>query len=235
MLRTDRDHSSVRRVGSCIALLAIFVLATSCRAANASSSEHRDPEVTVLESTTTTTSTAPTTTTTRAVAGSQLPPGPRSLHVLGDSVTLGAQTQIPPALPGWNVTFDAKESRRIDQGKDILAARGAPIARVLVIHLCTNWGGGDFRAEAAKVMAATKGVDRVVWVTCVPWLSAVGAADAVIRSLPNDYPNVVIADWAAIAGTAGYTYDDGLHLRTPGAEALAALIASTVGPAPTAS
>jgi hypothetical protein len=81
-------------------------------------------------------------------------------------------------------------------------------------------------------MESLKGVERVAWVTCTPWLPAVGEADDVIRALPNEYPNVVVADWAKISATPGFTYGDNLHLQTPGAEALANLIAQTVGPVP---
>lgn len=179
--------------------------------------------------------TAPTTTTTtipRQVAGQRLPAGPATVHVIGDSVTLGAKPQIPAALAGWNVTFDAKESRRLDQGIDIIAAHPAPIARVLVVHLCTNWFGGDYRAAAAKLLDAAKGVERVVWVTCVPWRPEVEAADAAIRALPEEFPQVVVADWNVLAGEPGHTAGDRLHLNTPGALALASLIAGTVGPAP---
>lgn len=181
---------------------------------------------------TTTTTVVTTTTKVRDVAGSQLKPGSNTLYVLGDSVTLGAQHQIPPALVGWNVTFDAKESRRIDQGIEIVASKGGAMGRVLVVHLCTNWGNGDYHAAAANLMSQLKGVDRVIWVTCTPWTGNVDGADAVIRALPDEYPNVVVADWAKISPTAGYTYADGLHLQTPGAEALAALLAKTAGPAP---
>ena len=87
------------------------------------------------------------------MAGSPLPPGANTIYVLGDSVILGAQTTVPPTLAGWQVTFDAKESRRIDQGTAIVAARGGAMGRVLVVHLCTNWGGGDYRAAAERLLA----------------------------------------------------------------------------------
>ncbi len=221
----------IRRASLLVVLLFSTVALVACSSAGAKQQSQEATPAT--EAPTTTTTAAPTTTTMkRAVAGTQLPPGTNTIYVLGDSVTLGTQVQMPTALASWKLTYDAKESRRIDQGADIVAAHAAPISRVLVVHLCTNWGGGDFHAAAAKVMAAAKGVERVVWVTCVPWLPAVGEADAVIKALPNEYPNVVVADWAAVAGTPGYTYDDHLHLKTPGAEALAALVAATVGPAP---
>jgi hypothetical protein len=147
-------------------------------------------------------------------------------------VILGAETTVAPALAGWAVTFDAQESRRIDQGTEVVQGRGGAVGRVLVVHLCTNWGGGDYGAAADRLLASLNGVDRVVWVTCTPWLPAVGTADVAIRALPARHPQVVVADWAAISATPGYTYADGLHLRPEGAAALAGLVATAVGPAP---
>lgn len=183
-------------------------------------------------STVPTTTSSTTTTIPRQVAGDRMLPGAATVYVLGDSVMLGARSQVPAAMPGWDVTFDAKESRRLDQGIDIVAAHPAPVARVLVVHLCTNWFGGDYRARAEELLAAAKGVERVVWITCVPWRPEVEAADAVIRSLPLDHPEVVVADWTVIAGQEGYTSGDHLHLNAPGAVAMASLVAGTVGPAP---
>lgn len=50
-------------------------------------------------------------------------PGDNRVYVLGDSVVLGAQTTLPAALVGWRTTFDAQESRLIDQGLEVLRAR----------------------------------------------------------------------------------------------------------------
>lgn len=233
----SRSTRSARpRLVGALVLGMVLLLSAACGSADAGSpSSARPIEATPTISTipTTTTTAAPTTTTTpRAVAGSALEPGAATIYALGDSVTLGAQMQVPVALTGWSLTFDAKENRRIDQGIEIVAARGGAMGRVLVVHLCTNWGGGDYHDAASRLMQSLKGVERVAWVTCTPWLPDVGDADSVIRALPNEFPNVVVADWAAISATPDYTYDDGLHLRTPGADALAALIARTVGPVP---
>ena len=81
--------------------------------------------------------------------------------------------------------------------------------------------------------ASLVGVERVVWVTCTPWLPAVGDADERHpRAARPRHPEVVVADWAAVSGTPGYTYSDGLHLKPAGATGLAWLIADAVGPAP---
>lgn len=236
-------HRAIARV-LLPALVAVPVAA--CGAEAASSADDTagvtaPSEVAVTEAPTTTappttTTTEPPTTTTTAppgqVAGSQLPPGPNTLYVLGDSVILGAQGAMPGALPGWDVTFDAKESRRIDQGIGIVRSRGGAVGRVLVVHLCTNWGGGDYGAAADQLLASLVGVERVVWVTCTPWIPAVDSADEAIRALPSRHPEVVVADWAQLSGGPGYTYADGLHLRPEGAAAISFLVSSTAGPAP---
>ena len=163
----------------------------------------------------------------------RLPPGPATVLVVGDSVILGAKTQVPDALAGWKVTFDAKESRGIQAGISLLEARKGPSPRVVVIHLCTNWAEHDYAEQIDKTMAQLEGADRVVWVTCEPWRDEVVEADADIAAAVDRYPNLVMADWAALADKPGYSYSDHLHLRTPGAVALAALVAEKVGPAPT--
>jgi len=240
---TCSPPSVPRRLAAALALVVVAVtVLAGCGSDESPSSEAEPSAVTATAPSTTTTvapTTAPPTTTTTLppppppqIAGSPLGAGPNGVYVLGDSVTLGAQTTMPAALAGWNVTFDAAESRRVDQGTAIVRGMGGAMGRVLVVHLCTNWGGGDYRGAASRLLDSLNGVERVVWVTCTPWLPAVGQADADIWSLPASYPNVVVADWGAISATPGYTYNDGLHLKPDGAAALAALIAGAIGPAP---
>jgi hypothetical protein len=221
-----------------------------------------------------TTAPAPTTTTSMppplpAPSPPIASPGDNKVFVLGDSVILGAKTQIPAALTGWKVTFDAKESRFITQGIDVLkahksdddkaraqaraeleqaykdAGKPAPppepapslvdvLGRVVVVSLCTNYqAGGGFGNQIDSYMTYLKGVDRVVWVTCGEWSPGQTEANAAVRAAAGRYPNLVIADWAAFSPTPGYTYDDGIHLKPPAQEEMAALLARAVGPAPT--
>ncbi len=181
----------------------------------------------------TTSSVLPTTTTTTIPAiDLPLPPGDNSVYILGDSVILGTQYVIDATLAGWKVTLDAKVSRRLDQGIDIVRSKGGVLGRVVVVHLCTNWYGGDYGAVADELIAMLKGVDRIVWSTCVPWVGEINAANDAIKALPDRHPNVAAVDWAAIAGTPGYTSRDGLHLQGVGQNALADLVARAIGPAP---
>jgi hypothetical protein len=165
----------------------------------------------------------------------KLATGANTIYVLSDSVILGAQPQIQAALPGWQVTFDSKVSRSIYSGISILQHLTGPPPRVVIIHLCTNWSQPTFGHEIDEAMAALPTVQRVIWVTCTPWNPGVSSADAAIGVASVQYrPRVVVADWAAISATPGYTYDDHLHLKAAGAEAMAALLAPLVGPAPVA-
>lgn len=236
MIHRDRSASHGPRHGAVVGFgvlaLALLVGAGGWwlgrASADASSGSAVDavmvPDATVSS---TTTSTIP-----HQIAGVRLPAGPATVYVLGDSVILGAESRIPAALAGWDLTFDAKVSRRIDQGIDIVAAHPTPIARVLVVHLCSNWSGGDYRAAAARLLDAARGVERVVWLTCSPWRPEVAAADEVIRRLALEDPRVVVADWDVIDDGPGYLSGDRLHLDAPGARAMASLVAGTVGPAP---
>ncbi len=220
---THRRPSRVGRVGRALALAVAAVVVTA-----ACGSEPARPTAVGADPTL-----PPTTVTTVDPRNEPLGPGPATVFVVGDSVILGAKAQVPVALAGWNVTFDAKESRRIQAGISILKARTGPPPRVVVIHLCTNWGDPGYATQIDKAMAVLVGVERVVWVTCQPWRPEVAAADADIKAAADRYPNLVVADWAAIGDQPAYVYRDHLHLKTPGAVALAALVASKVGPAPT--
>ena len=180
----------------------------------------------------TTSTEPPTTTTTVPAIDLPLPPGDNSVYILGDSVILGTQYVIDATLAGWKVTLDAKVSRRMDQGLDIVRSKGGALGRVVVVHLCTNWFGGDYGAAADELIAMLNAVDRIIWVTCVPWVGEINAANEAIKALPGRYSNVAAVDWAAIAGTPGYTSGDGLHLQGVGQNALADLIARAIGPAP---
>jgi len=236
VLDATRDTASVSAVG-------VGVTTTVTESVVATVSTEAPVETTTTTEAPTTTTEAPTTTTT-AAAGPPAPglasrppalgPGAATVYVVGDSVILGAQSTVPPTLVGWSVTFDAKESRSIYAGQSLLQGPEAQAARVVVIHLCTNWGNpSGFGDQLDRAMAAIPNAQRVVLVTCTEWHPATPAANADIRAAATRYPSVVVADWAAISGTAGYTYSDGLHLKAAGAQALADLVAAAVGPAPT--
>jgi hypothetical protein len=80
-------------------------------------------------------------------------------------------------------------------------------------------------------MAVLAAVPRVVWVTCAEWSPGQPEANRVIVAAAGRYANVAVADWALVAGTPGYTWSDGIHLRPEGQRAVARIVAAAVGPA----
>lgn len=204
------------------ALVLGLLLIAACTDATASSSKETVASTTL----------PPTTTTTIPAIDLPLPAGANTVYILGDSVILGTQYVINQQLAGWKVTLDAKVSRRMDQGLDVVASKGGNLGRVVVVHLCTNWYGGDYGAVADTLISMLRGADRIVWSTCVPWVGQINQANDAIKELPSRHPNLAVVDWAAIAGTPGYTAGDGLHLQGQGQYALADLLATAIGPAP---
>ncbi len=63
-----------------------------------------------------------------------------------------------------------------------------------------------------------------------PWMRP---NNALIRSIAEDYPNVVVVDWAkASEGHRDYMVKDGVHLTGAGAAVFTALIAHAAGVQP---
>jgi hypothetical protein len=98
------------------------------------------------------------------------------------------------------------------------------------VALGTN--GPITASDFDTMMADLAGVTRVVFVTVhvdQPWQDPV---NAVLEAGVARYPNTVLADWAGLAAAhPEWFYSDGTHLPIggPGAQALAALIATAVG------
>ena len=159
--------------------------------------------------------------------------------MLGDSVLLGAANEIPASLPGWQVIVDAKVSRFLNQGIEVLQARRAEIgnAGVVVIQQGNNYLGNEqqFRDEIDQTMAVLAGVPKVVWLTVAEFTQSRVDVNKEILAAAQRYPNIVLADWNGtwLPNRRAFVSRDGLHLTRPGARAMAALIASVVGAPPT--
>jgi hypothetical protein len=176
----------------------------------------------------TTTSTAPTTTTTTTRPAG---PGFDAGHAtaVGDSVMLDYQDPLQAAIPGINV--DAAVSRQWSDGEFILQTlkSDGQLGADVVVALGTN--GPITDADFDDMMAILGGASRVVFVNVHvdrPWQDP---NNAVLANGAARYPNVVIADWATLAAQNPQWFGpDGTHLAIdgPGADALAALIASTL-------
>jgi hypothetical protein len=193
-----------------------------------------EPATSATSATSASTTAVPTTTTT-------LPQVTQNhVFVLGDSVLLGAANEIPAALPGWQVIVDAKVSRFLNQGIEVLQARRAEIgnAGVVVIQQGNNYLGNEeqFRDEIDQTMAVLAGVPKVIWLTVAEFTQSRVDVNKEILAAAERYPNIVLADWNGtwLPNRHAFASRDGLHLTRPGARAMAALIASVVGAPPSA-
>lgn len=225
-----------------IALVALFTMIfgndKSTKAASAApvsaiaTTAETAPESTTTTITTTTTTVPPTTTTLPQVSQNHV-------FVMGDSVLLGAAEEIPPALPGWNVIVDAKVSRFLNQGIEVLQARRAEIGAggVVVIQQGNNYLGSEqqFRDEIDQTMAVLAGVPKVVWITVSEFTKSRVDVNREILAAAERYPNIVLADWNGIwLANRAFTSRDGLHLKPAGQAAFAAMVAQAVGAPPAA-
>ena len=168
----------------------------------------------------------PTTTTTRP-AGPGFNAG--QVTAVGDSVMLDYQDPLKRSIPGVNV--DASVSRQWSAGASILESMKAAgqLGGDVIVGLGTN--GPITDSDVDSMMAILGGASRVVFVNVHvdrPWQDP---NNTVLANAATRYPNVVVADWATLAGQNPQWFGaDGTHLAIdgPGADALASLIASTL-------
>ena len=107
---------------------------------------------------------------------------PRPVFVIGDSVSLGAESAIQSQAPGqgWAVAIDAKVGRTTAEGASILASMHGSLPSVVVVALGNNDGQipAQFSQRIDAVMRGLTGVRHVVWYTMTPFASWVPAANA---------------------------------------------------------
>jgi hypothetical protein len=196
--------------------------------------------VTIAATDAPTTTTVPSTTTTAPPTTTTLPQVTQNrVFVMGDSVLLGAAEEIPAALPGWQVIVDAKVSRFLNQGIEVLQARRADIGDggVVVIQQGNNYLGSEeqFRQEIDQTMAVLAGVPKVVWITVSEFTRSRVDVNREILAAAERYPNIVLADWNGIwLANSAFTSRDGLHLKPAGQAAFAQMVAQVVGAPPAA-
>jgi hypothetical protein len=149
---------------------------------------------------------------------------PTHIFGIGDSVMLGASSELTRAIPGMEI--DAVVGRQAATGIDILRARAAQgeVPDVVIFGLGTN--GPLTRQEISQAMDALTGVQRVVFVNNSMPREWEAPNNALLASAVRNYPNAVLADWYALTvAVPGLLTDDDIHLRVSGAIAYAALVA----------
>ncbi|HEX9258083.1 MAG TPA: hypothetical protein VF855_01000 [Acidimicrobiales bacterium] len=165
---------------------------------------------------------------------------PRVL-ILGDSVlaALGgspplAETVLAPL--GWKVQLDA--SKRQPAAVAGAARKLVPeVGQLAVVQVGNDMKKLDALALATQVdaaLAALAPVRKVVLLTLQEDVIDKAGLNGVLRlAAAKDPDRVVLLDWnSLVQGLQGVNEDDGVHLNPKGAEVLARLIASVLGPAP---
>jgi peptidoglycan/LPS O-acetylase OafA/YrhL len=148
-----------------------------------------------------------------------------SVTAVGDSVMLAAAPELREAFPG--IAIDARVSRQLSAGPDVVRALGEPSRRnqVLLIGLGTNGVGGRQDLERIVREAGHRTVVLLTVHGSLAWKDQVNTA---IRQTAAAHPNVLLADWdRAVQGKDDLLADDGIHPGPAGG----ALYAKTVAQA----
>lgn len=175
------------------------------------------------------------------VAGSATPAG---VLVIGDSVTERIE-QLPQAAfaleDRLQITVNAAVCRRLVAASCDYAGVSAPSAldvirslrrspSVVVLNLGYNESAASFATGAAMIMTALKqrGVAHVVFLT-LQGRSSYADTNRVIHALAARWPRMVqVIDWSTLSRGQPWFEQDGIHLNTDGAVALASAIRSGV-------
>jgi lysophospholipase L1-like esterase len=158
------------------------------------------------------------------------PVRPTKVLILGDSVPLGAAPYFGPALPGRDVTVDAKVNRTTGEGADILAGLGSDWD-VVVIMLGHNDGASPsvYQPPAIRMLDQLAKVPRVIWLSLHEVRPEYVGVNAFLRDQATRRPNMRVADWNAVASAnPGAVAADGLHLDGQGGQLMAHLVADQV-------
>ena len=158
--------------------------------------------------------------------------GTGALYAVGDSVLLGTEPYLRSTLVGWDLRLDARVSRGVPEGLDLVRMNADRVGDVLVLVLGHNYGSGNVEGWLRAELDRLDHVQRIVVVTVAEWSPAQVRVNDVVRELPEDYDNVVVADWAAVLAANPQFLRDHVHPSRSGATALANLITVMVGPAP---
>ena len=151
---------------------------------------------------------------------------PRVLAI-GDSVMLGAVTQLRGAVRGIEV--NAAIGRPFGTGIAILQQREKEglLPGTVVIGLGDNgWITSQQMDQAMQVLGSTT---KVIFVNLKEPRSWESHDNAVLAQAALRYPNVSVVDWHDAGDRhPEYFWDDGIHLRPAGAQAYAQLVAAAL-------
>ncbi len=159
---------------------------------------------------------------------------PPTVTAIGDSVMLGAYTQLINAIDtmfGAPVTgMDAAESRQFSAGVDTIAnlKNIGQLGQDVIVQLGTN--GTVDPGEFDRMMGILSDRTKVIIINAKvpkPWEQQVN--DTLAAGVKK-YKNAFLLDWHGYASQhPEFFYDDGVHLRPDGAAAYAQFVAKALG------
>ncbi|MEO7396995.1 MAG: acyltransferase family protein, partial [Ilumatobacteraceae bacterium] len=148
--------------------------------------------------------------TTIATTATTTPPAPvRAPLALGESVMLGAVSQLQAG--GFYV--DAMKSRQGTQMAELVELYRAndQIGDTVVIQIGTNGSVGEDTFSRIMAQMPPETTPMVVFLTVTAPRKWTTGNNEIIRSLPFRYPNVSVLDWEAESRSIGLC-EDGFHL-----------------------
>ena len=164
---------------------------------------------------------------------------------VGDSIPASI-TFVPAARAqlqrGLRVRLDLRVCRRLVQPScrfqgstpttalDAVEGYGRSLGKVLVVNVGYNEEPRGYREGIDRVMrsALRQGARGVVWVTLRETRESYHGTNVAIARAARRWPQLVVADWNAYSSGKPWFGDDGLHLTSAGATALASFLRAYV-------
>ncbi|MEI6228494.1 MAG: phage tail tip lysozyme [Candidatus Saccharibacteria bacterium] len=135
----------------------------------------------------------------------------KNITIIGDSVTVGSKDKILDKLPG--AAINAEVGRQFKTGLDI--AKTTTLRNTVVFALGTNSAG--LQSKDIKTLVDTVGVNKTI--VLVTNYGAPGSGknytsnNNVIKKAAQEYPNILVADWASVASADFNKYISSDHIH----------------------
>ena len=130
---------------------------------------------------------------------------------------------------GWQVAVEAQAGEFIDFGSRVLGRRWEEGWDTAVVFLGTNFDGNIVRyEEKLREMFYVLSQNPFVVLTTAEFRPKQLEVNEVIKRLAEEYGNVSVLDWAAVASNNGLIGRDGVHLTADGRSVLATAVARSL-------
>jgi hypothetical protein len=199
-----RDARRLRRIGSGLAVVALALAASTAAPATPSAK----PRVTVIGDSI-------------MASFAYVPSAGRAL---GRGLDLRSDTAVCRRLVAPSCPFQGSTP---STALEVVAASGHGLGRVVVINVGYNDWVAVYDVDRVMRSLRSAGVQRVIWVTlreASSNASLYAQSNGRIRNAARRWKSLVVADWNAYSHGKAWFREDGLHVTTSGAMALARLL-----------